>query len=171
MSRKVTATRAPEVSVSTTPSACRATALTSPAARHAARACVPGRQKASAASRAMALGVRNISAEPRRPVGRGRFNFDLLHVGVLAAPAAEFAELLHLAEELAALLLGRQPVALALLLLPADGLHKLGLVRHAVAEAGRRAAGFEAGAHEDVVLDEGGEAVGARLAGDRLVQA
>src|SRR5687767_14581878 len=180
MSLKVTATRAPEVSVSTTPSACRATARTSPAARHAARAGAgaSSRQETTAAAAASAervFGARDISAPPRRRRGRRRGRLveyePAAGVGVrVAGVAALIAEALHALEELRALLLGLQPEALALLLVPGDRLHELGLARHAVAEAGRRAAGVEAGLHEDAVLDHVHHAPGARPARGRLVE-
>src|SRR5438477_7182119 len=188
-STKATETRAPEVSVSTTPPLRRSTDFTSPAARQAARAaCADANSRRSAASlgRRRARLVRRhsfmacsgypsacVGGVSRRGRGRGRLLFG--GVRVLGASVGVrvrlLAELLYLLEELAALFFGRQPVALALLQLPLRALDELDLARHVVAEAGRGAARVKAGAQEDAVLDHVAEALGAAVARDGLVQA
>src|SRR2546423_3609627 len=106
--------------------------------------------------------------------GRGRRHL-IARVRVLvvsvSAPVRRLAELLHLLEELRALLFGREAVALALLQLPLGAFDELEPARHVVAEAGRRAARVEAGAKEDRVLDDVAEALGAAVARGGLVHA
>src|ERR1041385_443454 len=106
---------------------------------------------------------------PRR--GRWRRRVAGVRVVVVGTPVGLLAELLHLLENLRALLFGTQAVALALLQLPLRAPDELDLVRHAVAEAGRGTARVEAGAQEDRVLDHVAEALRVAVARDRFVDA
>src|SRR5437764_11246083 len=102
------------------------------------------------------VGVVSRRGRRRRLVARVRVFIIYVRVLVLASvnfAVAFLAELLHLLEELSALLFGREAVALALLQLPLGALDELEASRHVVAEAGRRAARVEARAQEDRVLD------------------